>query len=771
MLNRELSAWISMISTLPRLRSYWGVAGVESAVVPSGGGAEAALEAHRQMQKISMYSSVVSRLNASQLHAVFDQIENKVGEASLYANTWLQYQAMWDMDMERVAASLGDDLPRWSTLLKDMKKAAAAFDQSDSVFDSKAANAAKRFGPIVIEYGSVAAKVNNRHDRWHKDVLNRFGSMLMGLRKKLFDAMVSARNQLESKPMELSTTAEMVESITLQQTILRAKSGWEVDMNQHADYEKLLQRHRFQFPTVEWVGTESLKSVYSVVEQLLNKRQSRLKEEESSINSRLMEEEAALERRIQALLSEWKAKKPSGNESDYRAVISLLSGFSKQLDRIEEDVDKINKTKRALEMKVSDEVRTQWVRDELTGLSRLWDALGFIWREMEEFGEKLFRDIKAQEMREKLRSFIDKIDQLPNEFRQYESTTALKAHVKGKQDSQNSIMELKAGFLRPKHLKMILTALNLSSKTTWDEMTLNQMWGANIKAKQKDIRVILDQAQGESALEEYLNEIAESWNTTNLELVDYRGKSHLIKNFETLSGFISDKVSDLKAMAQSPWFRAFERDAEEWTGRLQLAGDILDVFVDVQRRWVYLEGIFSGSADVKVQLAQQYRKFSTFDKEFVKMMRDMSKDPLIDPWVKRDRGLHPKLESYLETLIAIEKALGEYLEDQRNRFPRFYFVGDEDLLDIVGNAKNPLSITRHYPKMFAGITCLGISPEGNQLINMSSREGELVPFTAPVLVGESISVQEWLGNVEKRMRLTWLIWWACRCRLCAAGAR
>ena len=58
--------------------------------------------------------------------------------------------------------------------------------------------------------------------------------------------------------------------------------------------------------------------------------------------------------RIQTLLADWKAKKPSGNgsmgmenecahrnycnlESDHRQVISLLSGFSKQLDRIEED--------------------------------------------------------------------------------------------------------------------------------------------------------------------------------------------------------------------------------------------------------------------------------------------------------------------------------------------------------------------------------------------------------------------------------------------------
>ena len=38
-------------------------------------------------------------------------------------------------------------------------------------------------------------------------------------------------------------------------------------------------------------------------------------------------------------------------------------------------------------------------------------------------------------------------------------------------------------------------------------------------------------------------------------------------------------------------------------------------------------------------------------------------------------------------LQKIQKALGDYLEKQRQNFARFYFVGDEDLLEIIGNSK------------------------------------------------------------------------------------
>ncbi len=59
------------------------------------------------------------------------------------------------------------------------------------------------------------------------------------------------------------------------------------------------------------------------------------------------------------------------------------------------------------------------------------------------------------------------------------------------------------------------------------------------------------------------------------------------------------------------------------------------------------------------------------------------------------------LERLADLLAKIQKALGEYLERQRSAFPRFYFVGDEDLLEIIGNSKdlyiNPLDIALSCP--------------------------------------------------------------------------
>ena len=53
----------------------------------------------------------------------------------------------------------------------------------------------------------------------------------------------------------------------------------------------------------------------------------------------------------------------------------------------------------------------------------------------------------------------------------------------------------------------------------------------------------------------------------------------------------------------------------------------LDVWIDVQRQWVYLEGIFSGSADIKHLLPVESARFNNINSEFLAVMKKVYNHP------------------------------------------------------------------------------------------------------------------------------------------------
>ena len=50
---------------------------------------------------------------------------------------------------------------------------------------------------------------------------------------------------------------------------------------------------------------------------------------------------------------------------------------------------------------------------------------------------------------------------------------------------------------------------------------------------------------------------------------------------------------------------------------------------------------------------------------------------------------------------------------------RFYFVGDEDLLEIIGNSKNLPRLQKHFKKMFAGVHSIILDDDCTQVINLN----------------------------------------------------
>ena len=205
-------------------------------------------------------------------------------------------------------------------------------------------------------------------------------------------------------------------------------------------------------------------------------------------------------------------------------------------------------------------------------------------------------------------------------------------------------------------------------------------------------------------------------------------------------------------MRHSPYYKEFEEDAASWEDKLNRVHVLFDIWIDVQRQWVYLEGVFTGNADIKHLLPIESARFQNINSEFFAVMKKVYKSPLVLD-VLNITGVQKSLERLAELLNKIQKALGEYLERERVSFPRFYFVGDEDLLEIIGNSNDTHRVAKHFKKMFAGVNGLVLG-EDSTITGFTSKEGEQVDLKREISLIKTPKINDWLTAIETNMKLT-----------------
>jgi dynein heavy chain len=99
----------------------------------------------------------------------------------------------------------------------------------------------------------------------------------------------------------------------------------------------------------------------------------------------------------------------------------------------------------------------------------------------------------------------------------------------------------------------------------------------------------------------------------------------------------------------------------------------------------YLEAIFVGSEDIRLQLPEEAKRFDRIHTNFRKIMSDTQKNPnVLDSCTAE--GRLEALDALFGQLEACQKSLSDYLETKRTTFPRFYFLSDDELLQILGTS-------------------------------------------------------------------------------------
>ncbi|XP_063728306.1 dynein axonemal heavy chain 6-like isoform X2 [Symsagittifera roscoffensis] len=406
----------------------------------------------------------------------------------------------------------------------------------------------------------------------------------------------------------------------------------------------------------------------------------------------------------------------------------------------------------------SSEVSAQTVQSELNEIERDLTLRRMLWESQEEWGELIFDwthtpfvEIVVDAVQKHVNKFNQTIFMLEKGLPANEILPQLRERVSGFKTLMPLIAALRNPNLRERHWGLIYDLVGSSSITEY-AFTLGNLLETKAMMHKQAISDISTRATNEATLEQMLNKVVELWGATEFRLVPHpqQGIMMLAGADDILTQLEECQVT-IGTIRGSRFVEPIKNSVEEWERKLIQFARALDEWMTCQRNWVYLEQIFN-TPDIQRQLPNEWRLFSMVDKNFKDIMRRTEDRPNALQ-AATIPGTIEILQTSNGNLEKILQCLEDYLETKRLVFPRFYFLSNDELLDILAQSKDPFAVQPHLVKCFSNVKALDMTSSANKqtftVSQMISAEGEVLNLTKSIRVRGA--VETWLGSVESGM--------------------
>lgn len=488
--------------------------------------------------------------------------------------------------------------------------------------------------------------------------------------------------------------------------------------------------------------------------------------------------------------------------------------------------------------------------DDINTVASIWRELEAVSSQIQSLASTAFYRVDGRTLRSALDGLADVLRGVPVATQQSLAFEALTLKVKSWKDSLPLVNELRSpstvAVLKRRHVEGLWRALGISSPkregtasgpdtsaqdaaavsedskqdcySAFPDVTLGDVLAADLRRHERTLREIVRSAVGEGAVQSFLDGVSSHWEDQSLwELVPHRGgRCLVVKGWENVLTACDDHLSSLASLKLSPFYSPFEATALAWEARIQSLRSVIETWMDVQRRWLYLDGLLSSqspvASDIRAQLPQEAARFSQADGDLASISRKVAENPQVMAVLtlhvagsagfdsQNETGLDAnrlsaaqllslpsgnvsqRLSAVLENLERVHKGLSEYLHRTRSAFPRLFFLGDDDCLELLGSAPalcrdaDASGISRHLQTMFAGVTGLVLEKahgsavdretpssagEGanttalcSRVLALLSAEGEALELVQPVEIRPKTKLTTVLRRVTQSMRVS-----------------
>ena len=369
----------------------------------------------------------------------------------------------------------------------------------------------------------------------------------------------------------------------------------------------------------------------------------------------------------------------------------------------------------------------------------------------------LWSDISEQleAMEESTNGFDARCKKMPKRLREWKAYLDLRDMLTSFQDILPLIGQLTKSSIKSRHWMQVIEITRTKFPFDKELFKMQDVLDSPILNFKEDVEEICEGADKQLQIETKLGDIKEQWTRSAFSFMPWKSRDvEVLQGFGMIIEELEEAQLALQTLLSMRHVTPFREEVQQKLTELSDTTDTLELWVKVQMLWTSLESVFMGG-DIAKQMPLEAKKFAKIDKDWIKIMAKAAEARNVVLCCSNEllRNTLPVLYAELEKC---QKSLEGYLEQKRNRFPRFYFVSNPVLLLILSQGSDPLQMQPYYEKVFDSISKVNHDRVDKSVItamhSISGVDEEVIPFATPVKAAGNI--EEWLGAIEKEMQMT-----------------
>uniref|UniRef100_A0A2K6C7M2 Dynein axonemal heavy chain 2 n=1 Tax=Macaca nemestrina TaxID=9545 RepID=A0A2K6C7M2_MACNE len=666
-----------------------------------------------------------------------------------YLKTWDMYREIWEINKDSFirryqrlnppVSSFDADIARYTEVANNVQK-------EETVTNIQF---------VLLDCSHLKFSLVQHCNEWQNKFTTLLREMAAG---RLLELHTYLKDNAEKISRPPQTLEELGVSLQLMDTLQHDLANLETQIPPIHEQFAILEKYEVPVEDSVLEMLDSLNGEWVVFQQTLLDSEQMLKKYKEKFKTGLIHSADDFKKKAHTLLEDFEFKGPFTSNVGHMSALDQIGQVRAMLMTMREEENSLRANLGIFKIEQPPSKDLQNLEKELDALQQVWEITRDWEENWNEWKTGRFLTLQTETMETMAHGLFRRLTRLAKEYkdRNWEIIETTRSKIEQFKRTMPLISDLRNPALRERHWDQVRDEIQREFDQESESFTLEQIVELGMDQHVEKIGEISASATKELAIEVALQNIAKTWDVTQLDIVPYKDKGHhRLRGTEEIFQALEDNQVALSTMKASRFVKAFEKDVDHWERCLSLILEVIEMILTVQRQWMYLENIFLGE-DIRKQLPNESALFDQVNSNWKAIMDRMNKD---NNALRSTHypGLLDTLTEMNTILEDIQKSLDMYLETKRHIFPRFYFLSNDDLLEILGQSRNPEAVQPHLKKCFDNIKLLRIQKVGGssskwEAVGMFSGDGEYIDFLHSVLLEGP--VESWLGDVERTMRVT-----------------